>query len=62
MHKTNIGKHLHGDTHGIAEVDNDEGDDGQPLLLREGCHGGPGASLQLGAYKVNFVIQYWKLS
>ena len=37
--------HLHGDTHSIAEIDDDEGDDGQPLLLREGCHDGPEASL-----------------
>ena len=37
--------HLHGDTHGIAEIDDDEGDDGQPLLLCEGCHDGPEASL-----------------
>ena len=25
--------HLHGDTHGVAKVDNDEGDDGEQLLL-----------------------------
>ena len=30
---------LHGDTHGVAEVDDDEGDDGEPLLLGEGGHG-----------------------
>ena len=30
---------LHGDTHGVAEVDDDEGNDGEPLLLGEGGHG-----------------------
>ena len=46
VHNMSIG-HLHGDTHGIAEIDNDEGDDGEPLLLREGRHGGLEANLQL---------------
>ena len=31
--------YLHGDTHGVAEVDDDECDDGEPLLLGEGGHG-----------------------
>ena len=30
---------LHRDTHGVAEVDDDEGNDGEPLLLGEGGHG-----------------------
>ena len=38
--------YLHGDTHGVAEVDDDEGDDGEPLLLGEGRHGA-GAGVRL---------------
>ena len=40
--------YLHGDTHGVAEVDDDEGNDGEPLLLGEGGHGaGAGAGVPL---------------
>ena len=31
--------HLHGGTHGVEEVDDDKGDDGEPLLPRETAHG-----------------------
>ena len=31
--------YLHGRTHGIEEVDNDEGEDGEPLFPRETRHG-----------------------
>ena len=41
---------LHGDTHGVAEIDDDEGNDGEPLLLGEGGHGaGAGVPLLLAA-------------
>ena len=30
--------HLHRDAHGVTEVDDHEGDDGEPLLLGEGRH------------------------
>ena len=31
--------HLHGCAHGVEEVDDDEGEDGEPLLPRETAHG-----------------------
>ena len=44
---------LHGDTHGVAEVDDDEGNDGEPLLLGEGGHGAgagvPSSQLRLSS-------------
>ena len=31
--------YLHGRAHGVEEVNNDEGEDGEPLLPRETAHG-----------------------
>ena len=36
----NVSGHLHGHTHRVAEVDDDEGDDREPLLLGERRHRG----------------------